>query len=173
MDWSGLIWIELACIALIWIGLCSCALDWLGLVARALSGRFKEQIVTKGGLEVNCTPSRGEGAVKPFRITSQHVLLNEPYAGILVHRFSFSSLMKLECLVCRDDRWWAGKRPHFSMKRRRCLWCGRRRALPSCEPEKCYVHALQCCSDCTIIMLMDRFPEITAVNANLVMSFLQ
>ena len=55
------------------------------------------------------------------------------------------------CRVCYN---------HRSTRRRMCILCGKRRALPSCWPEQCYVWSLQSCRDCANEALHNIFGHV-------------
>ena len=60
---------------------------------------------------------------------------------------------KILCLLCRN---------HRSRKLRLCVLCKRRRALPSCNPERCWVQGALSCRDCLHHHIEDLFDPLVA-----------
>ena len=76
------------------------------------------------------------------------------------------------CEVCADTRVQAGLRPHYSKRRRRCIICHEYRALPDCDPERCYIRSFGGCNDCVGNRIEEFFNLPTVVSLHIV-RFLQ
>ena len=59
-------------------------------------------------------------------------------------------MTQVRCLVCYN---------HRSNRRRMCLICKSRRALPGCWTETCYIWTLQSCRDCAASAILALFPQ--------------
>ena len=73
--------------------------------------------------------------------------------GIITGLPSKKRKKKILCLVCRN---------HRSLKLRLCVLCKRRRALPSCNPERCWVQGAMSCRDCLHHHIEDLFDPLVA-----------
>ena len=75
---------------------------------------------------------------------------------------------KVRCEVCADTRGQAGLRPHYSKRRRRCIICHEYRALPDCDPERCYIRSFGGCNDCVGNRIEEFFNLPTVVSLHIV-----
>ena len=66
--------------------------------------------------------------------------LSHDVQAILCFRSYFQIMpQRKRCLICLN---------HTSMKRRGCILCHQRRALPGCVPEQCFIWSVGTCRDC-------------------------
>ena len=78
--------------------------------------------------------------LQPGGTVSRHSNHSHDVQAILCGRSYFEIMPKrIRCLICLN---------HTSMKRRGCIICHQRRALPGCNPEQCFVWSVGACRDC-------------------------